>query len=120
MVDLLNYNSHTHALCSDGLFLPCGTFVPMKNADTTAVVDIWKEKVFSLLLTEEKITPDVVESMRRWKHSGFRVDSSVCIDKDDTDALHRVAQYIGRSPMSLGRVVALSEALPLPAVSPVC
>ncbi|MBN1984432.1 MAG: transposase [Chitinivibrionales bacterium] len=81
----------------------------MKDADTTAVVDIWKEKVFSLLLAEEKITPDVVESMRGWKHSGFSVDSSVCIEKADTDALRRVAQYIARSPMSLSRVVALTE-----------
>jgi hypothetical protein len=107
--DLLNYNSHIHAIVSDGLFLSSGTFVPMKDADTTAVVDIWKEKVFSLLLAEEKITPDVVENMRGWKHSGFSVDSSVCIEKADTDALRRVAQYIARSPMSLSRVVALTE-----------
>jgi hypothetical protein len=107
--DLLNWNTHVHAICSDGVFLPSGTFVPMKNTDTTAVVDIWKEKVFSLLLAEKKITPDVVESMRQWKHSGFSVHSSVCIEKDDTEALRRVAQYIGRSPMSLSRVVALTD-----------
>ncbi|MBN1982147.1 MAG: hypothetical protein JW795_11490 [Chitinivibrionales bacterium] len=44
----------------------------MKNADSNAVVDIGKEKVFSQLLAEEKITPDVVESMRHWKHCGLR------------------------------------------------
>ena len=32
----------------------------------------WQEAVFALYLAEDKITPEVVENMRTWPHSGFR------------------------------------------------
>ena len=107
--DLLNFHSHTHAIISEGCFLPSGHFVPITDIDITTVVTLWQEKIFALLLAENKITPDVVQNMRQWEHSGFSIDTSVRLEAGDTDGIQRVSEYIARSPLSLGRVVALTD-----------
>jgi hypothetical protein len=55
---------------------------------------LWEQKVFRLLLDEGKIEPSLVEQMRSWRHSGFNVDRSVCLQAGDRDAIERLAQYM--------------------------
>ena len=58
----------------------------------------WQEAVFELYLAEEKIEPEVVENMRSWEHSGFRVDQSVFLPAGDQAGIERVVQYMTRCP----------------------
>jgi hypothetical protein len=68
---------------------------------------LWREKVFELLLREDKITQEVVESMRQWSHSGFSIDNSVCIEAGDQEGLQRLTEYIVRCPFSLAKMFKL-------------
>jgi len=42
--------------------------------------------------------------MRNWKHSGFSVDNSVRIEKDDYDSMLRLAQYIVHASFSQEKI----------------
>jgi hypothetical protein len=72
--DLLVHHPHFHALSSLGLFLGDGSFHALPDADFSALEDTFRERVFAFLLRKEKITQEVVESMRAWPHSGSCVD----------------------------------------------
>ena len=52
----------------------------------------------TLLLKEKKITPEIVQNMRTWEHSGFSIDTSVRLDAGDHEGLKRLSEYISRSP----------------------
>jgi len=69
---------------------------------------MWEEKVFKLLLNEKKITQDVVDQIRSWRHSGFSVDKSVALAAGDTAGIERLVQYMVRCPFSLDRIISRS------------
>ncbi len=69
----------------------------------------WEEAVFALYLAEEKITPEVVENMRSWPHSGFSVDQSVLLPAGDRPGIERLVAYMTRCPFSLSRMVKVTE-----------
>ena len=71
---------------------------------------LWEQKVLGLLLDEGKIEPSLVEQIRSWRHRGFNVDRSVCLQAGDRDAIERLAQYMARSPLSLARLVRITPA----------
>ncbi len=107
---LSNWHPHIHALITYGAFNPEGTFIPLPdNLSSTPFLEIWEAKIFRLLLDERRITPDVVEKMRSWRHSGFSVDKSVALDAGDTAGLQRVAAYMIRCPFSLDRIISVSD-----------
>ena len=60
-----------------------GDFVAIDGIPTERFLALWKEKVFELLIREEKITPELANDMGRWKHSGFSMDHSVFVPKGD-------------------------------------
>jgi ribosomal protein S27E len=68
--NLINWHTHVHALTTDGAFTKDGTFLPMP-ADLTAepLLKLWEHKIFALFLAESRITENVVEQMRSWRHS---------------------------------------------------
>ena len=47
--------------------------------------------------------------MNSWNYSGFSVDTSVYIDKDDTKGMQRLIQYMVRCPFSLARFVRYTD-----------
>jgi hypothetical protein len=47
--------------------------------------------------------------MRTWEHSGFSIDTSVRLDAGDHEGLKRLSEYISRSPLSISRIVSLSD-----------
>ena len=67
---LIHAHPHIHALASEGVFLPDGTFLPLPKLATEPFLKLWEQEIFALLLAEGKITEDV----RSWIHSGFSVD----------------------------------------------
>jgi hypothetical protein len=71
---LIHWHPHIHALVSEGVFLPDGTFVPLPKLATEPFLKLWEQEVLALLLAEDKISQEVVANMRSWKHSGFSVD----------------------------------------------
>jgi hypothetical protein len=71
--------------------------------------EIWRERVFDLLLREEKIDENVVHSMRGWPHSGFSIDNSVQIASEDEEGMQRLVSYVSRCPFSLARMIKVTE-----------
>jgi hypothetical protein len=67
--DLLNSHIHIHGIISEGVFTKSGHFVPITDIDHTKAVSLFKENVFNLLLSENKITPEIVQNMNSWEHS---------------------------------------------------
>ena len=107
--DLINWNSHVHAIVSEGLFKRDGFFIRVVQVDMERCTAAWRERVFDLLLREEKIDENVVRSMRAWPHSGFSIDNSVQITADDTEGMQRLVSYISRCPFSLARMIKVTD-----------
>jgi len=69
----------------------------------------WRDKVFDLLLREEKIAEEVVKSMRDWEHSGFSIDNQVRLKAEDREGMQRLVEYIARCPFSLARMIKVNS-----------
>jgi hypothetical protein len=106
---LVHFHPHIHAIVTDGAFTPDGAFISMPVTDTEPYLRLWQQKVFGLLLGKGKITADLVDQMRRWRHSGFSVDHRVTLAAGDTAGLERLAQYMLRCPFSLARMIRVTD-----------
>ncbi len=107
---LSNWHPHLHCLMTYGAFTSDGTFIPLPDAlSSTPFLQVWQAKVFRLLFDEGRISREVIDQMRSWKHSGFSVDTSVALDAGDTAGLQRVAAYMIRCPFSLDRILSISD-----------
>lgn len=60
--------------------------------------------MFRFFLKKEKITPERVELLRSWRHSGFNVSSDRRIPQGERLELERLLQYMERPPVSLERL----------------
>jgi hypothetical protein len=107
--DLMGWHSHVHAIVSEGLFNRDGFFIRITKVDMERCTEMWRDRVFELLLGEEKIDEEVVRSMRGWPHSGFSIDNSVRITADDTEGMQRLVSYISRCPFSLARMIKVTD-----------
>jgi hypothetical protein len=92
---LLHWHPHLHVLITCGAFRPEGDFLELPEFDMERLLVAWQDAVFELYLAEEKIEPEVVESMRSWPHSGFSVDQSVFLPAGDQADGHRRAAMVG-------------------------
>jgi hypothetical protein len=101
--DLIHSHPHIHSLVTEGVFLPDGTYVPLPKLATEPFLKLWEQAVFDLLLSEGKITPEVIENIRSWQHSGFSVDQSVRLEAGDTEGIQRLIEYFG--PFSQARMI---------------
>ena len=107
--ELLHWHPHVHALVTCGAFTPEGEFLEVPELDIDRLQAAWREAVFALYLTEEKIKPEAVENMRGWPHSGFSVDQSVFLPAGDRPGIERLVQYMTRCPFSLSRLVKVTK-----------
>jgi len=98
-----------HAIVSDGVFSKDGHFVNISEVNLARCVLLWRKKVFDLLLREDNITQEFVDSMCQWTHSGFSIDNSVRIEADDQVGLRRLTEYIVRCPFSLARMIKVTD-----------
>ena len=98
--DLIHWHPHLHALVSEGVFLPEGTFVSLPKLATEAFLRLWEQEVFQLLLAEGKITEEIVANLRSWPHSGFSVDQSVRVEAGDSEGIQRLIEYFLRCPLT--------------------
>ena len=81
--ELLHWHPHIHTLVTCGGFTPQGEFLELPELDMERLHAAWREAVFAMYLSDDKIEPDVVENMRSWAHSGFHVDQSVFLAAGD-------------------------------------
>ncbi len=107
--DLINWHPHIHALVPEGAFLPSGAFCQITRIDDVRFKKRWESKVFAFLKKAGLLTEDDIEKMRKWKHSGFSVDTSVRIEAGDKPEMMRLIQYIIRIPFSLERMVKVTD-----------
>ncbi len=108
---LLHFHPHIHGLVTDGAFAPDGRFLRLPiNLTNQPFLRLWEDGVFRLLLDNELIQPSLVEQHRSWPHTGFNIDRSVCLQAGDTGGIERLAQYMGRSPFSLARLIRVTPA----------
>ncbi len=106
---LIHFHPHLHGLVTDGAFTADGQFVGLPRIDDEPFLQLWQQRVFELLLDEGKIEPKLVHQMQSWRHSGFSVHRSVCLDAGDRDGIERLVQYLARCPFSLARLIRITE-----------
>jgi hypothetical protein len=116
LLSFINFHSHIHAVVTEGGFTENGCFVSIPDPGKSECLSRWQDKVFDLLLREEKISEDVVRDMRKWPHSGFSIDYSLRIETGDTKGVlrqssaqvQRLVEYVSRSPFSLTRIISVN------------
>lgn len=103
--ELAHWHPHVHCLVTDGVFTKDETFIPFLEMAVEPFLKLWEKKVFDFLLRRGRVSQDIVNQMRSWRHSGFSVHKKVLIAEDDPDGLESLIQYIARCPFSLGRII---------------
>jgi hypothetical protein len=98
----LNWHPHLHVLAAAGAFRADGGFVHSPLFDAAVLRDLFQANVLALLLRERFISPELVERMREWRHSGFHAYAGEEIP-DIEDAL-RVGLYMVRGPAATSRL----------------
>ncbi len=71
--DFLGFNPHAHVLCTDGCFYGEGMFRVAPRFETKQLEEIFRHKVFKMMLSKGKITQELVDMLMTWRHSGFNV-----------------------------------------------
>ena len=100
-----NFHPHLHALVSKGTFNAHGVFYPLPWIDTQKMALLFREKVFTMLIKEEKISEDLAAKIRQWPHSGFNIHNEVEISAGDEKGRQTLAQYIIKAPISQERMI---------------
>jgi len=76
---------------------------------TRALEEIFRHKVFKILLSKGKITEDLVDMLIKWRHSGFNVFCGPKIQPGDENAMENLARYIVRASFSQERMTYIPE-----------
>lgn len=70
--NFMGFNPHMHMLASDGCFGCDGIFCASPiNIDTVSIEELFRYRVFKMLLSRSLITTSTVELILSWRHSGF-------------------------------------------------
>ena len=64
--DFLGWHPHLHVLCTDGCFYGNGMFRVAQLFEIKHLEEIFRHKVFKLLLKKEKITAELVKMVAGW------------------------------------------------------
>ena len=107
--DFLGWHPHLHVLVSDGCFYGNGMFRQAPLFELKHLEKIFQHKVFKLLLSKEKITPELVNMHKTWRHSGFNVFCGPRIQPGDENAMENLARYIIRACFSQERMTYLPD-----------
>ena len=70
--------------------------------DTKPLEEIFRHKIFKMLLSKGKITQGLVDMLMKWRHSGFNVFCGPRIQPNDEEAMENLARYIVRASFSQG------------------
>jgi Zn finger protein HypA/HybF involved in hydrogenase expression len=103
--DTANFHPHLHGLVTKGGFDEREIFHPLPWIDTQKMALVFMNKVFTMLMAEEKISKSLAQKVASWPHSGFNIHNGVEIDADDTKGRETLAQYIIKAPVSQERML---------------
>jgi hypothetical protein len=96
--ELVHFRPHIHAIVTDGVFTPDGTFICLPRIDTRRLLTEWQNNVFALFLAEvTQHIPDKGEHLVRYygwyshRQRGIRVaagsgSQEIAIDRTVSDA----------------------------------
>jgi hypothetical protein len=107
--DLLGFNPHCHVLYTDGCFDEKARFRVAPRFASEGLKAIFEHKVFRMLLSKGKITPDLITLLRSWRHSGFQVYAGPRIQPGEEEGMEHLARYIIRASFSQERMTYLPE-----------
>ena len=107
--DFLGFNSHLHVLSMDGCFYGQGMFRVAPRFETKQLEEIFRHKVFKMLLSKGIITQDLVTMLLSWRHSGFNVFCGPRIQPGEEEAMENLARYIIRASFSQERMTYFPE-----------
>jgi Putative transposase/Transposase zinc-binding domain len=103
--DYARWHPHIHAIVADGLFRRNGVFYVIRGTSLRPLAELFRARLLKLLVKEGVIDDSLVAMLMKWKHtSGFNVDNSVRISRDDEKGITALAQYIIRNPFSLDKL----------------
>ena len=102
--DLLGFNPHCHILCTDGCFFGEGAFRVAPAIALKDLKEIFRHKVFKVLLSKGKITEELVGMLMTWRHSWFNVFCGSRIYPRDETAMENLDRYIIRASFSQERM----------------
>ncbi|MCF6188746.1 MAG: transposase, partial [Desulfobulbaceae bacterium] len=92
-------------MVADGLFRRSGVFYVMPKLNITPLAGLFRANVLAMLNEEGLIDDAFIAMIMKWRHtSGFSVDNSVNIARDDDKGITNLAQYIIRSPFSTKKI----------------
>jgi hypothetical protein len=107
--DFLGFNPHLHVLCTDGCFYGNGMFRVAPRFEAKGLEEIFRHKVFRMLLSKGKITEDLVNMLMKWRHSGFNVFRGPRIQPGEEKAMEYLARYIIRASFSQERMTYIPD-----------
>jgi hypothetical protein len=96
---------HIHAIVADGLFRRSGVFQVMPRVSIKPLAELFRASVLTMLKKEGLVDDTFISMLMKWWHnSGFSVDNSARIGRDDEAGMTSLAQYIIRSPFSVAKL----------------
>ncbi len=107
--DFLGFNPHLHVLCTDGCFYGNGMFRVAPRFEAKGLEEIFRHKVFRMLLSNGKITEDLVNMLMKWRHSGFNVFRGPRIQPGEEKAMEYLTRYIIRASFSQERMTYIPD-----------
>ena len=117
----LNEHVHFHVCVVDGVFEeipgdvdrdgdsspPSVTFHPTTAIDADAVTQVQatlRRRILRAFVGRGLLESFQAKDMLGYRHSGFSVDTSVCIEAHDRAGLERLLRYCARAPFSMERL----------------
>jgi len=102
---VVNVHPHVHALCSEGILDREKTFHALPaDCDWSALEELFRHALLALLVARERLAETTRAMFLSWRHSGFGVDASSGAAAGDREGLHRLACYLHKPVLSLGRM----------------
>ncbi|MFC1672316.1 transposase, partial [Planctomycetota bacterium] len=109
--NLADLTPHLHMIVSWGCFDENGTFYAVRQApDEEMIEQVFRHRVFRMLLDEEAVTEELVKDLLAWRHSGFSAYVGNAVPARDAASLESLAQYIVRGAVAQERL-SVSEGL---------
>ena len=102
--DFCRFHPHWHGVFLEGGFDQQGRFHHVPFGDLARMAQAFRRRLLALFLQRGLIERDRAEGLLCWKNSGFSLDGSIVLRATDPAAMERLAQYMARPPISLGKV----------------
>jgi hypothetical protein len=102
--NLLNFHPHLHVMATDGGFTPEGVFHPLPTMSLEPIEELFRHRVFTMLMRKGLLTHERIKLLKSWEHSGFNVNASVRIGADDATGRENLARYLIRAPFSMNKI----------------